>query len=611
MKTSPRLLLGALGIVALLSPLIPTEARACGGTFCDGVNVQPNQPPMPVDQSGETILFASNGDSIEAHVQIQYTGNPSQFGWVVPVQSVPLDIKPSSQQLFDNVLQATVPTFQTPTPQNDVCSTGSRASSSSDNVGCGSSAASESSADTASPTSGAAGGTKASSDNGPDVVSRQVVGSFVVTTVKGGTADGLVQWLNDNGLVTPPNLETFLKGYLEQNYAFVAIKLRAGAGLNEIHPIMFKYAGNKPCIPLKLTAVAAKENMGVRAIFLADGRFVPSNYKHVVPADLQFNWLNQGGTQSNAFGNPTPSPGNGLYDDVISKAVDTDVAGGRAFVTEYAGVSNIVSRSGITSPNWRSAPLATATPDQVPQLLANQHILSCSGGTCQSPHPLVLPLLREFLPVPVGKQEGDFYSCPSCIKQSAGAQTFVASAFAKVYEDSVVGPSNHAEDLLIKKPYLTRLFTTISPAEMTEDPEFIERPDLPDVKVRLTPVQRTTCENFTLMVLPDSQREVVITTPKSFSQKWPTFPDDMPWAERVEVFGESGPATVLEDNKATIDAKLLAFNQPLGWPVEPEFQVDRSSSCTYHPVSQRRTSAGLFGLLLGLGLLRRGLRRSR
>ena len=36
--------------------------------FCDG-----GPQPMPVDQTGENILFVWDGDTIEAHIQIQYT----------------------------------------------------------------------------------------------------------------------------------------------------------------------------------------------------------------------------------------------------------------------------------------------------------------------------------------------------------------------------------------------------------------------------------------------------------------------------------------------------------------------------------------------------------
>ena len=40
------------------------DARACGGTFCD---VGP--AAMPVDQTGENILFVIDEGFVEAHVQ--------------------------------------------------------------------------------------------------------------------------------------------------------------------------------------------------------------------------------------------------------------------------------------------------------------------------------------------------------------------------------------------------------------------------------------------------------------------------------------------------------------------------------------------------------------
>jgi hypothetical protein len=96
----------ALGLAALV--WAPT-ANACGGTFCD--SPPPGQPPMPVQQSGENIVFVLAEGHVEAHVQIQYTGDPTRFAWLVPVPAVP-ELSVGSQQLLTNLLNATVPTFQ-------------------------------------------------------------------------------------------------------------------------------------------------------------------------------------------------------------------------------------------------------------------------------------------------------------------------------------------------------------------------------------------------------------------------------------------------------------------------------------------------------------------
>src|SRR5438105_6531001 len=56
-------------------------AYACGGFFCTNV---------PVDQAAERIIFAVNDDgTIDAYVQINYTGAPDAFAWVVPVPNPP------------------------------------------------------------------------------------------------------------------------------------------------------------------------------------------------------------------------------------------------------------------------------------------------------------------------------------------------------------------------------------------------------------------------------------------------------------------------------------------------------------------------------------------
>jgi hypothetical protein len=84
---STTLRLASIAALALAIPMLtPAEAEACGGTFCD------NGPQtMPVDQTGENILFKIGEDYVEAHIQIQIDPNTeaSQFAWVIPVTAVP------------------------------------------------------------------------------------------------------------------------------------------------------------------------------------------------------------------------------------------------------------------------------------------------------------------------------------------------------------------------------------------------------------------------------------------------------------------------------------------------------------------------------------------
>ncbi|MCA1554843.1 MAG: DUF2330 domain-containing protein, partial [Chloroflexi bacterium] len=78
----PKLKWLAMAVVVLGAfVLAPKSAQACGGFFCTNV---------PVDQAAERIIFAVNDDgTIDAIVQINYTGAPDAFAWVVPVPNPP------------------------------------------------------------------------------------------------------------------------------------------------------------------------------------------------------------------------------------------------------------------------------------------------------------------------------------------------------------------------------------------------------------------------------------------------------------------------------------------------------------------------------------------
>ena len=96
-RRSRLLLLTSFALIGAPASLIPDTASACGGTFCDG---GPNA--MPVDQTGENILFVLEQDSVEAHIQIQVAADAvaEQFAWVIPMMEIPA-FSLGSQEVFD------------------------------------------------------------------------------------------------------------------------------------------------------------------------------------------------------------------------------------------------------------------------------------------------------------------------------------------------------------------------------------------------------------------------------------------------------------------------------------------------------------------------------
>jgi hypothetical protein len=116
---------------------------------------------------------------------------------------------------------------------------------------------------------------------------------------------------------------------------------------------------------------------------------------------------------------------------------------------------------------------------------------------------------------------------------------------------------------LTRYGYLTRLYTTISPVEMTEDPLFHERADLPDVTNRVVADRRVGGSGAIGMITPEG-RAIALEQDGS----WPAFDASMPWAERVEEIPASGPVLELVDNATLIELLLEDWNATRAWPQE-------------------------------------------
>jgi hypothetical protein len=531
-------------------------AEACGGTFCDS-----GPRFMSVDQTGEDILFVMQPGTVEAHIRINYQGAAAKFSWILPVQALP-EVEVGSEALFTRLLSATVPTYGYST-QRDACGGPFGGATGTGGGGGGFPGAVDASA----------GG-----DASVSVVLSRTVGAFDVKVISASKTQDILDWLTTNQYTVPPNAPAIFDGYVAKQYFFVAVKLTGGADVDQIHPLIVRYPGTEPCVPLKLTAVAAVEDMGVRTFFLGTKRVVPKGSKHVVANPVRADWMALGSN----------------YTTLVSRAVDSPVANGHAFVTEYAGPTAIVGTGAIASPAWNAATFSAIAPVDVVARLTDQGLLWCGitwsgpleggiyafGPVCRPSHPLVMPLLREYLPAPamLTVQQADggamvltdpttieatFYGSLYTYKDLIDMTKWDAAAFSSALSSRIIEPARHADQLLASWPYLTRMFTTISPVEMTEDPEFWEHDGAGDVpRAIANAVRRITCTGESGMRLPDSRQ--VALTPQG---TWPGFTVDMPWAERIEEFTTpNGPPIVLVDNTETINVVLKKWNDSQHWP---------------------------------------------
>ena len=510
--------------------LTPSIADACGGTFCDS-----GPQAMPVDQTGENIIFVMDGDSVEAHIQIQYDPDTpaERFAWVVPLTAVP-EFEVSSQQLFTNILAGSVPSYGF-NSWNEPCGGDGGDDGWCDGDGGGEGGDGD----------GDDGGAKfdAGGDGGPDIVKQETVGAFEITVLQGGTAEEVMQWLGDNGYQQDAAAEPILQEYLDDGHLFAAFKLTNGAETEEIHPIAIRYAGMEPCVPIRLTQIAAQDDMDIRVFFLGNDRAAPTNYAHIELNQTALDWRALGAN----------------YKEVVTLAIDSEMANGHAFVTEYAGTSEVVARGNLWSPQWSSEPFVAADPKDVFDMLVSQDFVDfCEQDGCEYTHPLLESIVHKYLPVPPNVDEGDFYSCLECFEGLIDQDAWDGQGFADDMSARIIEPGAHAVDLLETWPTLTRMYTTLSPHEMTDDPFFHMNPDLPEVMLPANAQQRNYCDGDNVFELPDD-RELIMS-----SAGWPEI-DGLPWAERVEMVPQMGAPQVIVDNSMLIDMLVDEYNTENGW----------------------------------------------
>ncbi len=531
MLSKPARGLAVLPALAGLLGFSSQPAHACGGTFCDNTII-----PMPVDQTGEDILFIRDGSDIEVHIRIRYMGEAERFAWVVPLQALP-EVRVGSEPLFAALSQTTAPAWQPirsyECPDENPSADGG--------------------ADTADS------GVHFDLGGGPEIVFQDTVGSFDVVVLQGGSAAEVIDFLTANDYAQDPEAEPILQEYLDEGFLFAAVKLAADADVDQIHPLSFRFPGDEPCVPIRLTRIAASEDMGIRTYFLGQARWAPSNYEHVVVNPLRYDW----NSASGIFG----------YDELLSLAADE--AGGKAFATDYAGASSSVPTGALWSPNWDETAFINADPIDAIGLIGEQGLAS---------QPLIQPLLMQFIPPPDGIDPNFFWNNIASFADQIDLLAWDGPAFAAALSERIIEPGLHALDLIEAWPYLTRLSTTMSPVEMTLDPTFHANPDLPEVEAQVSSACQVQCGGDQLFEIAVGAADAQVCVPES--TQWPDF--DMPAALRIEQIPMTGPAQVVLDNEAAILATLAT--QQAG--VQCLSDADTTGTGTEGTGTSTSTSAG-------------------
>jgi uncharacterized protein (TIGR03084 family) len=93
-------------------------------------------------------------------------------------------------------------------------------------------------------------------------VNRQQIGPLDVVTLTSREATALTGWLQHNGFAAKPTLATAAQPYIDDGWAFIAVRLRPGGSghvlSGRLDPLQIHFATDQPVYPMRLSAMAAE-----------------------------------------------------------------------------------------------------------------------------------------------------------------------------------------------------------------------------------------------------------------------------------------------------------------------------------------------------------------
>lgn len=439
---------------------------ACGGCFSPP-GVQSNQQIL---QNAERVFFHYDPGTKKTivWVEVKYSGLAKDFGWVLPVPSKP-KVAVGTSWVFDRFDQRHAPRFSTTVePTSENCRSwysycfGDTASSSSSGGGGFSGGG---------PTQDSGASAPGESNDGDEavkVLEQDKAGPYDYQIIAASDAKPLLDWLNKNNYDTPAAALPVLEAHVKKGDVFVAFKLQNGAGANEVRPVVLEMEDGDPCVPLRLTAIAATDDMAVVVTLAGAGRALPKNHMHVEPNLSRLNWF--GGANN--------------YQQVLSDAIDE--AAGRAFVTEFSGDSA------------GHGPLVGREKMIIDPVYNATDAFGLGKALVASKLPMIQDVANTIERIaPLAKQAGmeplNFYSqLRNCAQYSGGSycKTFLQDRstmpvdghkIGEALKKDFVDPLEALDAAVQGSKKITRLVMRIGPKEMDRDPLFSFSKDLPDV----------------------------------------------------------------------------------------------------------------------------------
>lgn len=286
--------------LALALPLAaPSDALACGGCF-----VPPTPTGTPSAVTGHRMAVALSPRGTTLWDQIQYSGAPEDFVWVLPV-SPSAEVQLAENAFFEALVSATQITLQAPAPPRTVCQDPCTLG-----VPVGS-------------TSARAPSASESDDGGVVVHHESVIGPYETATISSDDPSALVTWLRDHEYQVDDSILPTIRWYTDRGLAFAVLRLSPGEGVDRMQPVRVTVPGLAPTFPLRMVAAGIQTTVELELFVFAEGRIETANFgnSEVDREAITYDWA------SGAFD----------YDELFDRARFSGGGVRTNWVTEFAG----------------------------------------------------------------------------------------------------------------------------------------------------------------------------------------------------------------------------------------------------------------------------------
>ena len=239
-----------LGVCAVL--LRASDAAACGGCFH-----QPTTNPEKPVVTDHRMVFSISPTQSVLWDQIRYSGNPTDFAWVLPVKQG-ARVEASNEGWFAALDAATQPVVYAPR------SGGPSTAGGCSGLGCASTA----------------GGASENGSNPPgvQVVSEGTAGIYDTVTLRSTDPNALINWLDANSYAIPDSIRPTIDAYVAEGFDFIALRIRPDCQVRAMQPVRVITPGADPSLPLRMVAAGVGANVGITLFVIGEGRYHPQNF---------------------------------------------------------------------------------------------------------------------------------------------------------------------------------------------------------------------------------------------------------------------------------------------------------------------------------------------